>query len=170
MNITQLVFAWPREAQYSCEPDTYTGWAIEDYSLEISGIPLQVGDVRHWEAKAWRVAKVDHYSPQGETSVAFNEAVLTLEGDRPQRDPWQPDDARLMYVCVSGEDFVFGWPQRSEFFPKMGSEVPQLEGWEVSSIQAFEGTVPDQHYYAQVLLCWCAPMGAVASQAVAVSA
>lgn len=170
MNITQLVFAWPREAQYSCEPDTYAGWAIEDYSLEISGIPLQIGDRRHWEGQVWRVAKVDRYAPQGETSVAFNEAVLTLEGEMPQRDPWQHNDARLMYICVSGEDFVFGWPQRDEFFPKIGSEVPQLEGWEVSSMQVFEGTGPDQHYYEQVLICWCAPVGVVTTQEVAVSA
>lgn len=171
MNISQLVFSWPREAQYSCEPDTYESWAIEDYSLEISDIPLQVGDLRHWEGKQWQVAAINAYLPQSETNVGFNEVVLTLNGEIPHRDPWQQDDERLMYICISGEDFSFGWPQRQEFFPHLGSDAPQLEGWQVTSIHEFQGTnTNNNHYYSQVLICWCAPTQVTTSREATVSA
>lgn len=157
MNIAQLVFCWPREAQYSCEPDTYEGWAIEHYSLEMGTTPLRLGDIRHWEDRDWRVAQIEDYPAKGDTHSRFSVVFLTLDGEVPQRDPWDEDDPQLMSICVSGEEFVFGWPERSEFLPKLGSEAPQLDGWQVTNIQEFEGA----HYsstYARVLVCWCAPI------------
>lgn len=169
MNVTQLVFCWPREAKYSCEPDSYEGWAIEHYSLEIGTTPLQHGDIRHWEEKDWKVAQIEDYSARSETHSRFTVVLLTLNGEVPQRDPWDEGDSPLMSIYISGEEFVFAWPERSEFLPQLGSAAPQLEGWEVSNIQEFEGLHLDDTY-DRVLVCWCAPIKVSKSEMVAASA
>jgi hypothetical protein len=156
MNIAQLVFCWPREAKYSCEPETYEGWAIEHHSLELGTTPLRIGDIRHWEDLDWKVAKIEAYAAQGDTHSRFSVVMLTLDGAEPQHDPWDEDDPQLMSICISGEDFVFGWPEHSEFLPKLGGSAPQLDGWEVASLQDFEGLHVTSRY-TRVRVCWCAP-------------
>jgi hypothetical protein len=154
MNITQLVFSWPREAAYSCEPDTYAGWAIEDYSLEIGGTnPLQIGDVRSWENRLWRVSQVESYTSHSSDNH-FNIAVLTLDGSQVQRDPWEGAGESLMYACIAPDGFTFGWPEHPEAIPDFGEDAPALDGWQISAIQEFQGTSM-AHSYGRVFICWC---------------
>jgi hypothetical protein len=154
MNITQLVFAWPRDAQYSCEPDTYDGWAIEDYDFEISGAPLALGDVRTWEGQQWTVASLEDYSPVDGADQGFNVAVLTLDGQVPQRDSWEGTGQRVMYVCISPDDVLVGLPEHPEALPEIGSEVHDMPGWVASTLREFAPA--DRGSYDQVLVYWCA--------------
>jgi hypothetical protein len=154
MNVTQLVFSWPRAAQYSCEPDTYDGWAIEDYDFEISGASLAIGDVRTWEGQPWTVAQIEDYSPADGSENGFSVAALTLDGQAPRRDPWAGAGQRLMYVCISPDDVLFGLPEHPEALPEIGSEVHDMPGWVASTVREF---VPHgRGTYDQVLVFWCA--------------
>jgi hypothetical protein len=154
INITQLVFSWPRQAQYSCEPETCQGWAIEDYDFEMSGVALAVGDVRSWEGHQWTVTQVEDYAPSDGSDHAFNVAVLTLDGQVPQRDPWEGTGQRLMYVCLSPDDVLFGIPEHPEALPEVGNEVHGMPGWIASTVREFEPSASST--YDQVLVFWCA--------------
>jgi hypothetical protein len=83
MNIIQLVYAWPSEARYSCDPENYDGWAIEDHGLEMGSSHIQIGDQRTWEKHRWIVATVQPYTSQNGDSI-FEIAILTLDGNPPQ--------------------------------------------------------------------------------------
>lgn len=157
MIVSQLVFSWPREAQYSVDPTDYDGCPIEDYSLDILSTSLQVGDTRHWEGQTWTIAQIDEYSPQGNAGNTFSEVLLTLDGSIPQRESRTSNNTRLMYVCFNGEDFEIGWPTRSEFLPKVGDTVTGLEGYEISTVQEFDNSGIHTAFYDRVLVCWCAP-------------
>ncbi len=165
MNVTQLVFSWPRDAQYSCEPDTYQGWAIEDYDFEISGVAPAAGDVRSWEGRQWTVAQVEDYSPADGSENSFSVAVLTINGQVPDRDPWDSSGQRLMYVCVSPDDVLFGLPEHPEALPEVGAEVHDLPGWVASTVREFEPVT--EGTYDQVLVYWCAAAVVPQHQAIA---
>lgn len=151
MNTTQLVYAWPPEARYSCDPDNYRGWAIEDYGLEMGSSPIQIGDQRTWEEQRWTVATVEPYTNQdGDSTFAI--ATLTLDGKPPQ--PINKPETEQMYVCITPNGFTFGWPEHPEALPEPGTPAPELDGWAVSTLQAF--APQSQGQYRQVTLCWCA--------------
>lgn len=154
MDITQLVFSWPREAQHSCEPDTYQGWAIEDYDFEISSAAPAVGDVRSWEGPHWTIVQVEDYCPVDGSENSFSVAVLTINGQVPARDPWEGSGQRLMYVCVSPDDVLFGLPEHPEALPEVGTEVHDMPGWVASTVREFEPA--NSGTYDQVLVYWCA--------------
>ena len=153
MNVTQLVFSWPREAQYSCKPDSYQGWAIEDYNFEISSGPLQIGDLRSWEEKRWTVAQIENYTAEDGSENSFRIALLTLDGKVAQRDPWDQSNQRIMYVCISPDDALFGLPEHSEVIPGVGSEVRNMPGWKVGSIREF--APDDGKTFDRIMVCWC---------------
>jgi len=166
MNVAQLVFSWPRDAQYSCEPESYEGWAIEDYDFEISGAALALGDVRTWEGQQWTVAQIEDYSPRDNSDQGFSVAVLTLDGQVPQRDPWEGTGQRTMYICISPDDVLFGLPEHPEALPEVGSEVHDMPGWVASTVREFEPT--GRGTYDQVLVYWCA--AAIVNQTAAIAA
>jgi hypothetical protein len=152
MNIIQLVYAWPSEARYSCDPENYDGWAIEDHGLEMGSSHIQIGDQRTWEKHRWIVATVQPYTSQNGDSI-FEIAILTLDGNPPQST--DPAEGETMYICIAPSGFTFGWPEHPEALPEPGSPAPDLEGWAVSSLQSF---IPQsqQGIYREVILCWCA--------------
>jgi hypothetical protein len=151
MNITQLIFLRPRET-----PQTYKD---EGHSLEIGLIPLQTGDTRRWDDEVWQVAEVETYAPSLATNNRFHVAVLTPDGTIAKPNSLRVGDHRLMYLCISSEDFALAWPEPAECLPEIGSEAPPLEGWQVDRMQAFESDRADA-LYDRVLVCWCVPIRA----------
>ena len=157
MNITQLIFWRPRETS-----QTYKD---EGHSLEMGLIPLQPGDVRRWDNQAWQVAHVETYASTRETNNRFSVAVLTPDGTVIKSPLRSVGDRRLMYLCISSEDFALVWPEPDECLPEVGAEAPPLDGWEVERIQAFVGDgaeslydFPPETLRERVLVCWCIPM------------
>ena len=165
MNITQLVFSWPREAQYSCEPSAYEGWAIEDYDFEISGMTPQLGDSRTWEGQKWQVSQIEEYGSDDDPNSSFSVAVLTLDGNPAERDPWEGSGERVMYACISPDDVLFGLPEDRSALPQLGSEVKNLPGWRVSTIREFEPQASST--YDRVFVCWCAAIAVPSREAIA---
>ncbi|MBE7385800.1 MAG: hypothetical protein F6J95_030970 [Leptolyngbya sp. SIO1E4] len=98
MNITQLIFLRPRETPHA--------YKDEGHSLEMGLIPLQEGDVRRWDNQSWHVAHIETYSSTRETNNRFSVAVLTPDGAAAQMPLRQVGDQRLMYLCISSEDFA----------------------------------------------------------------
>ncbi|MEL7314405.1 MAG: hypothetical protein AAFN08_05565 [Cyanobacteria bacterium J06559_3] len=150
MNITQLIFLRPRAI-----PQTYKD---EGHSLEIGLMPLQPGDVRRWDDQAWQVAHVETYASTRETNNRFSVAVLTPDGTVTQLPLHSVGDQRLMYLCISSEDFALAWPEPDECLPSEGHEAPPLEGWQVERMQEFVSDRAEP-LYDRVLICWCIPMG-----------
>ncbi|MEL6764242.1 MAG: hypothetical protein AAFO87_11390 [Cyanobacteria bacterium J06607_6] len=158
MNITQLIFLRPRETS-----QTYKD---EGHSLEIGLIPLQPGDIRRWDDQAWQVAHVETYASTRATNNRFSVAVLTPDGAITQLPLHQVGDQRLMYLCISSEDFALAWPEPDECLPEVGCEAPPLDGWRVDRMQAFASDRPEP-LYDRVLVCWCTPMRAEQDNAAA---
>jgi hypothetical protein len=152
VNVAQLVYAWPSEAQYSCDPENYDGWAIEDYGLEMGNSPIQIGDQRTWEERQWTVTTVQPYTSEDGDSI-FAIAILTLDGNPPQST--DPPEGETMYICIAPSGLTFGWPEHPEALPKPGGPAPELEGWAVSSLQSFMPQ-SQQGIYREVTLCRCA--------------
>jgi hypothetical protein len=164
MNITQLVFSWPKEAQYSCEPEDYDDWDIEDYALEMGTTPLKLGDVRTWENRLWQVATLEQYHADTAPENACAVAVLTLDGSIPTRE--QTETPAVMVVYLSPNDFNFAWPLHPDAMPQIGSDAPDLEGWQVNVIQGFQGD-GETSTYEQILVCWCAAVSTLQTDAIA---
>jgi len=152
MNITQLIFLRPRQEA----PQSYKD---EGHSLEIGLIPLQMGDNRRWDDAVWQVAHVETYPPSIATNNCFQVAMLTPDGTITQPNPLRVGDQRLMYLCISSEDFALAWPEPAECLPEIGCEAPPLEGWQVERMQEFESDRPEA-LYDRVLVCWCVPISA----------
>lgn len=162
MNVTQLVFSWPREAQYSCKPDEYAGWAIEDYDFEISNNLLEVGDARTWEGRQWVVSQVEEYESVEGFEGAFYIAVFSLDGAAVERSAWALPSLKTMYVCLTLDDALFGVPEHPEVIPEMGDEVKDMPGWIVSAVREF---IPsDNGTFDRILVCWCSPVEAAGKQ------
>jgi len=151
MNITQLIFLRPRE--------TLQTYKDEGHSLEIGLTPLQSGDTRRWDDEVWQVAHVETYSPSITTNNCFQVAMLTPDGTIVQPNPLRVGDHRLMYLCISSEDFALAWPEPTECLPEIGSEAPPLDGWQVDRMQEFESDRAEA-LYDRVLVCWCIPISA----------
>ena len=64
--------------------------------------------------------------------------MLTPDGTITQPNPLRVGDQRLMYLCISSEDFALAWPEPAECLPEIGSEAPPLDGWQVERMQEFE--------------------------------
>ena len=158
MNITQLIFLRPRETSHA--------YKDEGHSLEMGLIPLQPGDIRRWDGQSWHVAHIETYSSTRETNNRFNVAVLTPNGATAKPPLRQVGDQRLMYLCISSEDFALAWPEPDECLPEVGEEAPPLEGWTVERIQEFVGDSADATY-DRVLVCWCVPISAESDQTAA---
>ena len=150
MNITQLIFLRPRQEI----PQSYKD---EGHSLEIGLIPLQMGDNRRWDDAVWQVAHVETYPPSIATNNCFQVAMLTPDGTITQPNPLRIGDQRLMYLCISSEDFALAWPDPAECLPEIGCEAPPFEGWQVDRMQEFESDRPEA-LYDRVLVCWCIPI------------
>ena len=146
MNITQLIFLRPRE--------TCHAYKDEGHSLEMGLSPLQRGDVRRWDNQVWHVAFVEAYTSTHETNNRFSVAVLTPDGTFAHPPSRPIGDQRLMYLCISSEDFALAWPEPDECLPKVGAEAPPLEGWRVERIQEFVGKGASS-LYNRALVCWC---------------
>ena len=158
MNITQLIFLRPREIPHACKD--------EGHSLEIGLIPLQPGDIRRWDDQEWHVTHIETYSSTRETNNHFNVAVLTPDGEIAELPLRQLGDQRLMYLCISSEDFALVWSDPDECLPELGEEAPPLEGWAVGRIQEFVGDSAHATY-DRVLVCWCVPIGVESGQTAA---
>jgi hypothetical protein len=152
MNITQLIFLRPRREN----PQSYKD---EGHSLEISPIPLQRGDIRRWDDEMWQVAHIETYSASTTTNNGFQVAMLTPDGTIARPIPLRIGDQRLMYLCISSEDFALAWPDPAECLPEIGCEAPPFEGWQVDRMQEFVGDRPEA-LYDRVLVCWCVPISA----------
>ena len=133
-------------------------------------IPLQRGDIRHWDDQVWHVAFVEAYASTRETNNRFSVTVLTPDGTFAQPPSRQVSDQRLMYLCISSEDFALAWPEPDECLPEVGAEAPPLEGWQVERMQEFVGDAAESLYdfppetlalkerlrqRERVLVCWC---------------
>lgn len=149
MNITQLIFLRPRA--------TSPSYKDEGHSLEIGLMPLQAGDIRRWDDEAWQVSHVEAYGALQETNNRFSVAILTPDGTYSQSMARRIGDQRLMYLCISSEDFALAWPEPAECLPEVGREAPPLDGWQVDRMQEFERDCPEATYN-RVLICWCVPM------------
>ncbi len=160
MNITQLIFWRPRETS-----QTYKD---EGHSLEMGLIPLQLGDIRRWDEQAWQVAHVETYAATRETNNRFSVAVLTPDGTVTKLPLHSVGHQRLMYLCISSEDFALAWPDPTECLPEVGAEAPPLDGWTVDRLQEFVGDSPEA-LYDRVLICWCVAIQARESEAVAIA-
>ena len=97
MNITQLIFLRPRKTSHA--------YKDEGHSLEMGLSPLQRGDVRRWDDQVWQVAFVEAYASTYETNNRFSVAVLTPDGTFAHSPSRPIGDQRLMYLCISSEDF-----------------------------------------------------------------
>ncbi|MEM0978666.1 MAG: hypothetical protein AAGH78_00190 [Cyanobacteria bacterium P01_H01_bin.58] len=157
MNITQLIFYRPRETPHS--------YKDEGHSLEMGLIPLQLGDVRRWDDEVWHVAHVETYAPSQETNNRFSVALLTPDGTFTKAMTHRHDQ-RLMYLCISSEDFALAWPEPDECLPEVGAEAPPLEGWTVERMQEFSSNCQEA-LYERVLVCWCVPISAESDQTAA---
>ncbi|MEM9009161.1 MAG: hypothetical protein AAGE59_37355 [Cyanobacteria bacterium P01_F01_bin.86] len=158
MNITQLIFLRPRETSHTDKD--------EGHSLEISLLPLQPGDIRRWDGQVWHIAFVEAYTSTRETNNGFSVAVLTPDGAAAHPPLRQIGDQRLMYLCISSEDFALAWPEPDECLPEVGAEAPPLDGWRVERIQEFVGDVAGS-LYNRVLVCWCVAISAASEQTAA---
>ena len=114
-------------------------------------------------------------SPESrKTNNRFRVAMLTPDGTA-TKSPLHPvGDQRLMYLCISSEDFALAWPEPDECLPEVGAEAPPLEGWRVDRIQDFVGDgaeslydFPPETVRERVLVCWCIPMSAEQDNAAA---
>ncbi|WP_204138277.1 hypothetical protein [Halomicronema sp. CCY15110] len=152
MNITQLIFLRPRR-------ETPQSYKDEGHSLEIGLIPLQRRDSRRWDDEVWHVAHIETYSSLTATNNTFRVAVLTPDGTIAEPMPLRVGDHRLMYLCISSEDFALAWPEPAECLPEIGGEAPPLEGWQVDRLQEFESDRAEA-LYDRVLVCWCIPISA----------
>ena len=155
MNITQLIFLRPRETSHT--------YKDEGHSLEISLMPLQTGDIRRWDDQVWHVAHIETYSSTRETNNRFSVVMLTPDGAIAHSKLRQVGEQRLMYLCISSEDFALAWPEPTECLPEVGAEAPPLEGWEVERIQEFVGYSLET-LYERVLVCWCVPISVASEQ------
>ncbi len=158
MNITQLIFLRPRETSHT--------YKDEGHSLEIGLMPLQPGDIRRWDDQVWHVAHIETYPSMRETNNCFRVAMLTPDGAVAQLPLRQIGDQRLMYLCISSEDFALAWPEPDECLPEVGAEAPPLEGWRVDRIQEFVGDGAAS-LYDRVLVCWCVPISIESGQTAA---
>lgn len=151
MIITELTYSWPRQAKYSCHPDTYRGNAIEDYSVELVNVAPKLGDARSWEDFTWRVAHIETYD--GPPEHECYRVVLTLDGVNPEIKPLS---SQSMAIIVSASEISMSWPQVERAIPKVGDHDDRHPGWEIVEVYDFEGTL--KHHYSNIRVCWCAPV------------
>ena len=158
MIITELNYSWPREAKYSCHPDTYKGNAIEDYSVELVNLAPQLGDTRTWEGHAWKVMHIESY--KGPVDHECYRVTLTMDGVEPQITPWADQS---MYIIISASQISMGWPQVERAIPQIGDRNDNHPGWEIVQVYDFEGSL--KHHYSNIRVCWCAPIREPVSRA-----
>ena len=151
MIITALTYSWPRQAKYSCHPETYKGNAIEDYSVELANIPPGLGDARTWEGYAWHVAHIESYD--GPAEHECYRVVLTLDGVNPEIKPWADQS---MYLIVSASEISMGWPASPKGIPQAGDQDDRHPGWEIVEVYDFQGGL--KRHFSNIRVCWCAPV------------
>lgn len=154
MHVTSLIYRWPHEAQYACDPDTYDGGDIEHYDFAMTSHAPEIGETKAWENQLWTIAHVEHYAPS--KGGGFSVAILSLDGEMPVRVDNDDDCSRHMYVCIAPDDYVCGWPIVEDIIPDVGSQPNSLPGWEVSAIYEFLGRTDCSYDWVRV--CWCAPI------------
>ena len=162
MDITRLIFSWPREARYSCEPDTYEGEVIEGYEVVVGR--LVVGDRVVFDGRLWIVAALESYSPAGHSAGSFQQAVATLDGSIPARESWGDNESHYLYVTAAG-DVSLGWgiPTRLEDSPQLGDGVEGAEDYEVAERLEFEPSGAEGLAFDWVVVCVCQKVGVAAA-------
>ncbi|NJM57729.1 MAG: hypothetical protein HC857_10250 [Synechococcales cyanobacterium RU_4_20] len=154
MDITRLIFSWPREARYSCEPETYEGEAIEDYEIVIG--QLQEKDRVVFDGRLWIVSALEEYRPCGHRAASFQQAIATLDGSHPTREAWGDREAHYLYV-MAATDISLGWgiPTRLEDSPQPGDPVEGVEDFEVAERLEFEPSGSEALAFDRVVVCVC---------------
>ena len=158
MIVTQMVYSYPREARYSCDPDSYEGHEIEEYDAELVNFAPQVGDVRSWEGHLWKVAHVEAY--EGDSEHECYRVVMTMDGLAPDLQPWT---GQSMYIIISAAEVSMGWPAIPDGIPQLGDRDRNDPDWEIVQVYDFEGSL--KHHYSSIRVCWCAPIREPVSRA-----
>ncbi|NJM56335.1 MAG: hypothetical protein HC857_01150 [Synechococcales cyanobacterium RU_4_20] len=157
MNITQIVFSYPREAQYSYNPASYNGSSIED--VEHVNADVTQGDRILHNGLLWTVAEIQTFSPVGHEHK-FQAAITTLDGTVPERDSWDGSPP-LFYVHIEkNKCLVWGMAEKPKYLPVVGDAPEEFPEHEVRQFWEFEADQPSASGFNQARICECVPVTA----------
>lgn len=158
MQTTLLVFSYPPSAEYAKLPEEYQGEAIEDYSVQVTALALQLGQVIPAYGYEWKVITIHQYQNE-EVQGDFAIAILTFDGQTRDmdHDPGNNDDD-ICQILITPEGYRLSWPEHIDYMVTVGDDVYKAP-YQVAQVLNFEpcSTTPS-YVYSMVRVGWCIPV------------